>query len=527
MKKLFTLFLCSLGFISFGQSGTFDPDFDGDGKVLSNFSIAEDANMKIVCLPSGKIITGGYQSISGDNDFVLTCYNPDGSLDAGFGTSGSIAGDNSLSNDGMNSFAVQADGKIVCVGYSGGLSMDSYNIAIMRFNANGQGLDNTFGPNGNGKIVIDVNGGTDEAYDVAIQPDGKILVAGYADMGVSNNSYESLVYRFNTDGTLDNTFSFDGKVVTTVSSSIDLYRKILLQPDGKIVCIGFGSFTSLDATVVRYNADGTLDNSFGSSGKVITDFTNGNTERIYGGSLQPDGKIVVVGHAHIGSDDDFLVARYNSDGTLDNTFVNAGYRTIDFGLTDDYCNASYVQSDGMVLLVGTHDATTEYAAVCYRLKADGTTDGTFSGGMGYMINDIIAEDSDSYASVDMQSDGKIVICGTSIPTASSDYTKFVVRILSGLTIGVAEFTQAETAPLLYPNPVQEIETLKYTLTENQTVTITLTDATGKLVKTFVENEAQTKGDQKVELTMPANLASGNYVLTIASPKGKISIKIQK
>lgn len=524
MKQFVTLLFCASFISSYGQSGTFDPDFDGDGKVISNFSTLDDVNNKIVQLPNGKILVGGYQYIGGDNDFVLACYNPDGSLDNTFNGSGTSSGDINLSTDEMSSFAVQADGKIVCVGHTGSISMSTYDIAIMRFNATG-GIDATFGTNGH--IVIDVNGGTDEAYDVAIQPDGKIVVVGYGDMGFSNNSYESVVYRFNTDGTPDNTFSFDGKVITTVSSDVDLFRKVLLQPDGKIIGIGFAFTTDLNGTLVRYNADGTLDNTFGTSGKVITDYSNSNTDRLYGGSLQPDGKIITCGHAYIGSDYDFLVARYNADGTLDNAFGNGGFRTIDIGLTDDECFASTIQSDGKILLVGSHLNTAEYEAVCYRMNPDGTPDGNFNASTPFIISDIVAGSSDSYSSVAMQSDGKIIMCGTSIPTGSSDYSRFAVRILSGLTIGVAEFTKTETAPLLYPNPLKDIETLKYTLQNDEQISIVLLDGQGKLISTFVENDKQTKGDHEVELNLPTGLENGTYFIQIVSPKGKLSIKTVK
>lgn len=522
MKNIFIALFLMSGLFAFGQSGTLDPDFDGDGKVISNFSAGEEYANKVVQLPNGKILVGGTQLVGSDNDFVLTCYNPDGSLDLSFNGSGTSTGDINLAMDEMNSFAVQADGKIVCVGHTGSLNMDSYNIAIMRFNATG-GLDGSFGTNG--IIVIDINSNTDEATDVAIQPDGKIVVVGYGNFGLSNNSYESMVFRFNTDGTADNTFSFDGRVSTTVSADVDLFRKVLLQPDGKIVGIGFAFTSNLNGCLVRYNNDGTLDNSFGNSGKVITDYTNGDVERLYGGSLQPDGKIIVCGQAHVGSDDDFLVARYKANGTLDSAFATNGIRTIDISLTDDYSLASTLQSDGKIILGGVHANSTDYDATCFRINTDGSLDYTFSGGFAYLATDVITGNSDGISSLAMQTDGKILACGSSSASGSSDYSKFVLRILSGLTIGVAEFSVSETAPLLYPNPIQQVETLKYTLAENETISISLIDATGKLVQTFIENEKQAKGDQEQVLNFPTNLAKGNYYLIISSPKGKTSIKL--
>lgn len=520
MKHIVTTLLCATSLFASGQSGTYDADFDGDGKVINNYSSAEDVANKIIPLPDGKILVGGHQTVGGDNDFSIIRYNPDGSVDATFGIGGGVTADVSLSNDQLASMALQPDGKIVCVGTK--YDFTTSDIIIMRFTAGGT-LDATFGTAG--KILINLNG-SEEANDVAVQPDGKIVVVGYTDMGISNNSYESIIFRFNEDGTPDNTFSFDGKVIATLSTDIDVLRKVLLQPDGKIVGIGIAFISNVDGVVVRFNSDGTLDNSFGTGGKIIYDFTTA-ADHFYGGAIQADGKIIACGMGMNMGDYDFIVARYNTDGTFDNTFGNGGYRAIDFGLTEDNCFAATVQSDGKILLVGSHLATGEYDAVCYRMNSDGSPDGNFSSGMPFIITDVIAGNSDNSSSVAMQTDGKIIICGSTVPASSSDYRTYILRILSGLTVGLIEFSPNQTAPILYPNPLQQTETLKYTLAEPGQISITLIDSQGKLVTTFLKNENQAKGDHEIKLALPSTLSPGTYFIQIASPKGKVTIKAVK
>jgi uncharacterized delta-60 repeat protein len=522
MKQFFTLVFCASFISAFGQAGTFDPDFDGDGIALYNLSTGTEATTKIIQLANGKILVGGYRTVGSDEDFSVMRLNPDGSLDNTFGGTGYVSADFNLNPDILQSMAVQPDGKIVCVGYTyNGLNAD---ILIMRLLADG-GLDNSFGSGG--KLTFDGTGGTDEGYDVAVQPDGKIVVVGYVDMGISNNSYESIIYRLNSDGSPDNTFSFDGKVIPTVSTDVDVFTRVLLQPDGKIVCVGFAVTSSIDGALMRFNSDGTVDNTFGTAGKVTTDYTGGATERLYGTCLQPDGKIIVCGTAFVSTDDDFVVARYNSNGSLDNTFSSAGFRTVDFGLTDDNGWATTLQSDGKIILVGSHAGTTETSAVCFRMNADGTLDTDFSSGLAAIFTDVQTDYSDNSFTCTMQTDGKILIGGSSTSITSSDYQTIALRILSGLTIGIAEFTKTETAPLLYPNPLKDVEQLKYTLQNDEQISIVFLDAQGKLISTFVENDKQTKGDHEVELNLPSNLPNGTYFIQIVSPKGKLSIKTVK
>ena len=166
-------------------------------------------------------------------------------------------------------------------------------------------------------VVYSVNPGDDYGNALVIQPDGKILVAGATHNGTDWDWY---IVRLMPDGALDGTFGTGGIVTTDLRGFNDWGTSIALQPDGKIV---FGSKnsngTDTDFAVARYNPDGSLDGTFGTGGKVFTPIGSGNDDgsRV---TLQPDGKIVLAGWYVNGTDDDFAIVRYNTDGSLDSSF---------------------------------------------------------------------------------------------------------------------------------------------------------------------------------------------------------------
>jgi uncharacterized delta-60 repeat protein len=239
-------------------------------------------------------------------------------------------------------------------------------------------LDSSFG--GDGKVTTDVTPRGDFATEVAIQADGKIVVVGGASW---EKNPKFVVLRYNADGTLDTSFGGDGRVTTDFTRTEDAAWGVAIQADGKIVAAGDAGLRTGNSrfAVARYNADGTLDTSFGGDGKVTTQFTR-KDDPVSSLVIQVDGKIVVAGGAsHNGTNPNFALARYNADGTLDASFGGDGKVTSDFGGRRDYANAVAVQADGKLLEGGiTRFSRTagrsRFALVRY--NADGTLDTGFS-----------------------------------------------------------------------------------------------------------------------------------------------------
>ncbi|MBK7352246.1 MAG: hypothetical protein IPJ05_00195 [Nitrosomonas sp.] len=224
-----------------------------------------------------------------------------------------------------------------------GHTTDGGLLCLVQFNADGT-LDTSFG-GGDGVASSGVFG---SAKDVALQTDGKFLVA--ADLSNSNFN----LMRFNSDGSLDTSFGGgSGYVSTDLAGGNDRADSLTIQSDGKVILAGFGfNGTSFDFALVRYNTDGSLDTSFNGTGKVLTDFGGNSSDTGNEVRVQADGKIVVAGWSDTGGTNDFAIARYNANGTLDTGFGTGGQVTIDLG-GSDLAEGLTIQADGKILVTGT------------------------------------------------------------------------------------------------------------------------------------------------------------------------------
>jgi uncharacterized delta-60 repeat protein len=249
--------------------------------------------------------------------------------------------------DAAYAVAVQRDGKIVAAGAA--LTKADYDFALARFNPDGR-LDLTF--DRDGKVTTDL-GGTERALGVAIHKDGKILAAGHS-------GDDCALARYQKNGRLDRSFSNDGKALTDFGGE-DFCPGLALQPDGRVIVAGtsYAAGTASPA-LARYQKDGRLDRSFAGDGKVLTDL--GFPTAVYSVALQPDGRIVVAGIGSPETDADFLVARYLKTGQLDTSFSTDGWSNIDFGGIDGALDAA-IQADGRIVAVGVKGGVDEQVAV--------------------------------------------------------------------------------------------------------------------------------------------------------------------
>jgi len=314
--------------VRYNTDGSLDSAFGNNGLVTTDLG-DYDYGYAMVIASDSKIIVAGYTG-SDNVDFALVRYNSDGSLDTTFDTDGKVTTDLG-SNDYGRALAIQADGKIIVAGYTGS---DNVDFALVRYNSDGS-LDTAFDTDG--KVTTDF-GGEDNGLALVIQADGKLLVAGYA---AGQNNDDFALVRYNTDGSLDLTFDSDGFAINNLGSNDDGYA-LAIQGDGKILVAGS---SGPDFALVRYNTDGSLDTTFSTDGFVINNL-GGND---YGFALtwQSDGKILVAG----ASGSDFALVRYNSDGNPDTTFGSTGKITTDFS-GQDFGAALTIQPDGKLILAG-------------------------------------------------------------------------------------------------------------------------------------------------------------------------------
>jgi len=266
----------------------------------------------------GKIVVAGYAEVGSKVQFALVRYNADGSLDTSFNGSGKLTTAIGTGCHGQG-VALQGDGKIVVAGDSLKASRWSC-FTVLRYTADGS-LDTSFGDAG--KVTTSIGGKNDSLESVVIQGDGKIVVAGWFNAR-SNNDFA--VVRYNANGTLDTSFNETGKAAADFGA--DAYgQSVAVHGDGRIVVAGYTTKSwesKKQCSLACFKANGSLDTSFNGTGKLTTDFGGDGNAEGRSVAVQTDGKIVVAGYATAGNTEKFALARYSADGTLDTSFGDSG-----------------------------------------------------------------------------------------------------------------------------------------------------------------------------------------------------------
>jgi uncharacterized delta-60 repeat protein len=382
--------------------GDLDTTFDGDGIRTIDFLAGESA-AAVLAQPDGKIVVAGRTGNTVTDNFVVTRLDPDGSLDSSFSGDGAASADFGAA-DWVTSAALQADGKIVVAGVTEPAGASS-NVAVARFNANGT-LDSSF--DGDGMTTLDYLGGADAAEAVVLQPDGKIVLAGY---GSSSQCFT--LARLNPDGSPDPAFQGDdmidtGSFCVAFGPGFDTARAAAIQPDGKIVIAGAnidGANENFAVTRIE-PATGLPDRTFDGDGIRTIDFGGGDSAQSV--LVQPNGKILLAGHGT--GPGDFVVTRLDADGSTDQSFGGNGTANVDFGGSDRGYGAA-LQANGKIVLAGESimpgGAALPVGAVA-RLQPGGALDTTFSGDGKQTVS------SGAYSALTaatLQANGRILVAG--------------------------------------------------------------------------------------------------------------------
>ncbi len=430
--------------IRYNTNGTKDASFDTDGVLDMPFPTPGSfggSYLKEMFIANNSIYAmHDVGNLPGNNGFAITKNTMSGTFDNSFNGNGIVQTNFDPGNfDEGICIGISAEGKI----YAGGQVQNPYSLTFLginKFNADGT-ADNTF--DAEGKLLLNINSSEDIVNDIVRQPDGKVIAVGTTRKTLASPSTQYTTQnglamaRYKSDGTLDSTFGTNGLVVEyTVTNSV-LANSVILQPDGKIVITGQSKAGGMG--IARYNANGTIDNTFGTGGRTnintIPIFTA--TDQMGGGNdmyLLPTGKILVVGQAGTvtlnQSHSNLVVVRFNADGTKDNTFGTSGQAT---GTGSTYSNevgyALAVQTDGKIVAVGNSD--NNFFAI--RFSDTGTPDPTFNGTSKQSVS--FGNNTATARSVYIQGDGKIILAGNTVGDAllyQSDFT--MLRFLNNGTL---------------------------------------------------------------------------------------------
>ncbi len=433
MKKIFLLssllLLSILNYNAYAQAGALDLSFGTNGKVVTSLSnTGHSYAIASVIQSDGKIVVAGHTYMGFNLDYAITRYNIDGSLDSSFSTDGLATLDLGDNDEFCYSVSLQTDGKIVLTGGTNNMTA----LAIVRFNANGS-IDSTF--DNDGIVIPNISTAYVQGFNAVIQSDNKIVVATQSFNGPN---VDFAIIRLNTNGTLDSTFDADGKVYIDLVGD-DIAAAIALQTDGKIVV---GGMSNSDFVVVRLNTNGSLDNTFDTDGKVRTPITIGDDE-VSAMAIQSDGKIVLTGSSNIAGNVHTLV-RYTTNGSLDTSFDTDGIL-----ITQNIClsNDMKIQNDGKIIVVGTYPVGVSMDFVVVRYNANGTLDTTFDAD-GFVTTDFgISKDDMAYAT-SIQSDGKIIAAGHGYALSLTNF--MVMRYNSGVVTNLSNVSALNYT--IYPNP---------------------------------------------------------------------------
>lgn len=383
---------------------------------------------------------------------------------------------------------------------------------------------------------------------VTFTPETRYTIAGYSGSKVA----VARVRLSGLGGLLDDSFSEDGKILIDIPDmSNEQATGIAIAPDGAIFIAGGGTSTlatggSTNGFIAKLNNDG-LDLTWGSNGIVrysieeigsINPITYvSSSTRIDAITIDNEGRLLVCGQITRVDDVDFgfFVARRMPDGTVDPTFGTQGRVTVQFpesgGYRGDFARALVIQPDGRIVVVGTSQYTgssgvSNTSVALARLEENGTLDASF--GTGGKVQTNVASGNDELFSVII--DGpRIVVAGSSRSQGNSGATSncIILRYLTGPFVGILELGSLEGTPMIYPNPLAETTTFSYSLLESERLTIALHDLQGRLITTFLNGRTMPAGEHKQTVSMPADLAQGNYLLVFSSPKGKMSVQVSK
>ena len=309
----------------FLPGGAPDTSFNATGQIKTTYAAAPEFGPVGAALRGdGKLVVAGRCAPAAVGQACLLRYTSSGALDSSFGNAG-IALGGMIGSTGMSIYnmALQPDGKIIVVGTCQGTT--TYDFCVQRFTADGA-IDAGFNASATGSLVLDMNANFDYATSALVQSDGKIVIAG----GCSNGGvYLYCVLRLLANGSIDSSFGQSGKLLATPSGGA---QAVAVQPDGKLILAGqcahtVGQFLKGDFCILRFNANGAVDSGFGSAGQVLTTVGNyGNMA--YSIAVQPDGRIVVAGSCGNGGNNsaaDICVQRFTPEGALDTTFNGTGY----------------------------------------------------------------------------------------------------------------------------------------------------------------------------------------------------------
>ncbi len=497
--------------INLNSNGSLNKSFNGNGKLILPIGNSDDFATAMAITSTDKIIVAGYSDMIGQAlNFSLLRLNKNGSLDKTFDEDGKLLWpDNDSITTQAYAIAVQPDGKTLVAGvnYESGNS----HFLILRLNNDGK-LDSSF--NNTGKLNVPIGNFHDEARAIAIQPNGKIVVAGYSYNG---SDYDFSAIRINANGALDNSFDSDGKLSLAIPNSNEYLDAVSIQADGKILLAGAGIADGKRSFfIVRLNSNGKPDNSFDNDGKL--NILINASSRVHTLAIQEDGKIIAAGESYDSYPNyNMAVIRLNNDGSFDNSFGENGKFIMPSDKYYGFARAMVIQPDGRIVLLSN-------SSLLVRLNSSGSLDSSFGTNGKTRPSKLVF--NGNFTGIGLQQDGNIIAAGND-RTNESPADFVVMRFLGDISNGLYKYAVSEVSAnerihsnhsiKYWPNPVKNIVHIQLNEVKGDKTIIQLQDLKGNVLTQQKIKSANTQLDLSA-------FSNGVYLLVIIDEKGKMQSK---
>ncbi len=500
----------AVGVVSITTAGLLDPAFNGTGFTVQNSGIGGDLGHVVARQPDGKLLVASETQMGSMVQVMVTRYHADGSIDPTFGVNGTAQ----VPGTRPASIALQPNGGI--------LIGDAFMFTLSRLNSDGT-ID--LGFNGLGVVTImDFLGSNNfgAVRGIAVQPDGKIVAAGFAGLVGSDKSFA--LARFNPDGSLDPGFGGDGKVVTDLMFGLwEEIDDMALMPDGRIVVTGYAE-TAEGFVVARYEPDGDLDPTFGGGDGIINHTVTGYWTQSKRIDLRTDGRILLAGYAQEDLDPsnfDIALMQLLANGSLDASFGTGGKVIMDIGATMQEITGLVLQADGKALAAGYAIFGGVDAFVLLRYDIAGALDPAFGTG------GVVTTDFGPYAQrghdLLIQPDDKAVVVGFAV--TQSDLDIALARYDLGTIIGVPDLPAPAPDLQVWPSPLAPSSVASYTLAMPASVNMGLFDAQGRLALELLSGERMPMGTHRISLAGAQRLSPGPYTLVLRTAEGAAKVML--
>jgi uncharacterized delta-60 repeat protein len=544
MKKYYTLFQFSIIFIAFlicfqcslfAQRGTIDSSFGINGKVILSLygstaqQYTSNSAYSIGLQSNGKIVIAVYQNPNTDS-FVVVRFTVNGVVDSSFGNNG-VARILINHSSRTSCLFIQPDDKILV----GGNTDQSTNMALARLTPNGS-IDSSFGSNGKQVISFTEIYQLEYLSGIAMQSDGKIVIAGY--FYNPNNKTSATLARFKLNGALDSSFGVNGKVIQNIFPTGSVYANgLAILPNDKILITGSADSSNNQFTLLmRYTRNGLPDSSFGKNGFTLTNadnFHHGVDADLYASSgsdiaIQADNRIITSGYAWTPDGVqgfalmDFSTIRYLPNGIVDSSFgINGIARSTQTNQDVHFATSVKIMPDKKIVAAGYGGRNAfkrDFAIINY--KSNGAPDKSF-GKKGIVRTDLGAYEEVAKGMA-VQNDNKIILAGyTKDISGFNRYNIALIRYnydpVAAISSGNSNEKIITPSVKFYPNPAKDVLHIEGIPANAK---LTVTDNSGKTIKQIVSSGT-------VYNYNIAGLSGGVYYISITSNSKTETIKFIK